>query len=161
MNFQRLPVGSIFKLGPQNLQPTISITSLHPCNSFLPELCLLPFSLLYGLFTYGHLNIPCKTYVGPPNSSGKNSMIYKTLSDPARGYFLPFLTHDTFTHISIQLLTCNHLQFYNLFASTFTIYPCDSSLVYSRSAVRGIFLKLKTYPIIPLVSFNHFPFFLE
>lgn len=48
-------------------------------------------------------------------------MIYKTLSDPGRGYFLPFLTQDTFSHISIQLLTCNHLQLYNLFASTFTI----------------------------------------
>lgn len=83
------------------------------------------------------------------------------LSNLARGYFLPFLTHDTFSHTSIQLLTCNHLQFYNLFASTFTIYPCDSSLVYSRSEVRGIFLKLKTHPIIPLISFKHFPFFLE
>ena len=42
-------------------------------------------------------------------------MIYKTLSDLARGYFLPFLTHDTFSHTSIQLLTCNHLQLYNLY----------------------------------------------
>lgn len=81
-------------------------------------------------------------------------MIYKTLSDLARGYFLPFLTHDTFSHTSIQLLTCNHLQLYSL-------YPCDSSLVYSRSEVRGIFLKLKAHPIIPLIPFKHFPFFLE